>query len=515
MKAVVARLAAVALVLAAFAAVPSFAQTATATFSGILTVIWGDPKPGTRGTGATRFNLTEPNGTVHPLEFTPAQRGEAMQFFGKRVTVHGRAAASAAPNGKTPIVVDDITSAEPANGAPVQPRAKVRRKVLFVLLKFAGDTQMPHPVSFYTDELTNPQNPPAGSKALATINGFFNRTSWGQLQWDGDVAGKEGLNPTHWITLPHDKRFYANCSWSGDCANLDQIQADALAHLPLSVNWRAYDNINFVLNNDLDCCAWGGSFVSNSKVFGATWEPPWSQEASTYVHELGHSIGLPHSGWRYYAYDSHHDEMSRGNPARTGTCGSYKSANDHMAKESIICTEPGTGYIVAHKDFLGWIPAANKATFNSVGSKTFVIEANALGLGNRLKMVKICLPNRPCNGGDGSNAHFLTLAARIKASRYEKGLPSEGVVIHDVLMNRSPIGGHCFFNNQSGWAVPIDATPGDFNTATCKPQDVAGSGLMDMAFAVGKTYRNAPFGITVKVVRKTATTYTVRVTRTK
>ena len=517
MKTFAARFAGALLLLAALSG-SALAQVATAsTFNGILTVIWGDPKPGTASAGAMRFELTLPNGAVYPLQLAPGQQNEAVQLFGKRVTVQGRMAASATPGGRTPIVVDGMTSAEPRNAAPEQQvRAKVTRKVLFVLLRFKGDTQRPHPATFYTRELTNPLVPPAGSKALATINGFFNNTSWGNLHWQGAVVGANGFNSTQWFTLPKTKHQYAPCGWNGDCADLTQIQIDALALIDgAGVNWKTYDNINFVLNNDLDCCAWGGSFSHGGKVYGATWEPPWGQEASTYVHELGHSIGLPHSGWRYYAYDSHHDEMSRGNPARIAVCGHYTSANDGNILENIDCTEPGAGYIVAHKDYLGWIPAANKRTVNTVGKRNFIIEANARPLGSRLKMVKICLNSWACNGGDGTRARFLTLAARIKAGKYENGLPSEGIVIHDVLMNRGPIGGHCFFNDQSGWAVPIDATPGDFNTTTCQPMDKPGFGLMDMPFVVGKTYNNPVLGVTVKVLSKTATTYTVQVNKTK
>jgi hypothetical protein len=37
--------------------------------------------------------------------------------------------------------------------------------------------------------------PPAGSTTPATINGFFNKTSWGKLRWRAHVAGRGGLNP--------------------------------------------------------------------------------------------------------------------------------------------------------------------------------------------------------------------------------------------------------------------------------------------------------------------------------
>ena len=127
----------------------------------------------------------------------------------------------------------------------------------------------------------------------------------------------------------------------------------------------AYDTINFVLNNDLDCCAWGGGFTFNSKFYHATWEPPWAQHAETYVHELGHSLGLPHSGWKYYTYDLPWDIMSMHNGINGMLCGSYKSANSGNTTRNITCPEPGSGYIVAHKDFLGWIPAANQVLINA------------------------------------------------------------------------------------------------------------------------------------------------------
>jgi hypothetical protein len=350
-----------------------------------------------------------------------------------------------------------------------------------------------------------------------TINGFFFATSYGNLQWSADVAGVGGLNPTRWFTLPKTKLEYANCGWSGVCADLDGI---ATAGMTLAknagVDLTVYSNINFVINDDLDCCAWGGSTVFAGKVYGATWEPPWSQEAGTYVHELGHSIGLPHSGWVYYAYDSPWDMMSGGSSAKTVQCGTYRSANS-AAVEGISCTRPGGGYLASYKDVLGWIPAANQVVINAIGTKTVTLSAGATALGATIKMIKICLASAPCTG---ANAHYLTVEARINSYDYDKGLPGSGVIIHDFRKNRGPISGPCFFNDSSGWAVPIDRTRNDWRGS---PNCDAGGrvypnyALFNAQYLAGGTaYSNATWGVTVQVLsHPAASTFSVRVTRTK
>lgn len=477
-------------------------------FQGILSVVWGDPKPGVRADVGLRFSITYPNGTRVPLNIGADLRNVAVQHIGRRVAVRGHASVV---SGSQQIDVDAIE--EPEGGITPQ-AATGTRKVLFILLRFKGDTQSPHTPAFFKN-LTNPLTPPAGIPA--TINGFFAKVSYGKLKWAGAVAGVGGLNPAQWFTLPHDRAFYVNCGSKSACANLDQIADDGVALAKKAgVNVNNYDNLNFVVNNDLDCCAWGGSYSNGVKSFGATWEPPWGQEPSTYVHEMGHSLGLPHSGWRYYAYDSHHDEMSRGHSANTVQCGSYNSALFGGPNTPIYCTEPGAGYVMVHQDYLGWIPAARKATHSSKTTKNYVIEANSLPLGTKLKLVKVCIVGNACSGAEGSAARFLTIEVKLRAGKFDNGVPTEGVVIHDVKMNRrNTIGGPCFFNNQSGWAMPFDATPGDFNTTTCSPQDQAGYGLMNMPYVVGKKYTNATWGITVTVLSKSGNTFTVKVAKTK
>jgi hypothetical protein len=498
---------ALATAVATLGGVPAQAQQAGATrFEGVLTIIWGDPRPGAQG-GGTRFTLTTADGVEHRLDVGPGQRSAAVSAFGQRVAIVGRQSRNAA--GASRIVVDRVEALQ--SFAAPERRALTTRRVLYILLKFNGDAQEPHPTTFYRD-LTNPRTPPVGFTSPATINGFFFRTSYGRLQWQADVAGQGGLNPTQWFTLPKTKAQYANCGWDGVCADLNGIKDDGLALAAAAgVNLAVYDNINFVLNNDLDCCAWGGSIFYNGKLYGSTWEPPWGQEAATYVHELGHSIGLPHSGWRYHAYDSPWDEMSRGSSAQSVQCGTYNSANSGGAASGIFCNEPGGGYITAHKEVLGWLPPANRALLAAVGTKSVTLSANAMNLGTTVKMLKICLKGFACQG---NNARFLTIESRIRGVQFDDGLPGDGVIIHDFRRNRPPIGvgDPCFFNSQSGWAVPIDTTPGDWQPA---PVCSSTGALSNAQLTPGRTYRNNTLGVIIQVVRKQGTAYVVRATRTK
>ena len=494
--------------LAATACRVSAQEAAATTLEGTLSIVWGDPRHGHEG-GETRFELVKADGDVVRLSVDEKDQPAAYAAFGKPVTVTGR--ASAAEGVEPSLRAETIALRAPADAAIVPQVTTTTRKVLYILVKFKGDTQTPHSAGFYT-ALTNPKTASTTYKIPATINGYFDKSSWGQLQWQGTVAGNK------WFTLPKTKTGYANCGWSGACAQLTQLGNDAVALAKgAGVDVSKYDNISFVVNNDLDCCAWGGSFSYGGKVFGATWEPPWGQETGTYVHEYGHSIGLPHSGWKYYAYDSPWDEMSTGSTTQYVQCATYKSANDGGASRAVYCTEPGAGYITAHQDYKGWLPTANKVTISTTTTRTVTLDANARPLGSAVKMIKICIPGAACTG---SSAHFLTVETKRRLVQYEKGLPGDGVVIHDVQMNRGPVGSGnpCFFNTQSGWAMPIDATNGDWRG---QPYCDAGGrtfpnyALFNAQYVPGKTYSNTTWGIKVEVLSKTTYGYSVRVTRSK
>jgi hypothetical protein len=493
---------------------------ANVTFEGILSIVWGDPRFGSGG--ETRYTLNLPDGRVMPLQVA-ALESAAVHYLGKRVAVSGRLIsnqfATARREGASAVLADSFTIAPPpANQSALDVLGT--RKVIYLLLKFSDDTDVPHPPDFYLN-LTNPDTPPDGEVFAATINGFFKKTSWNQFSWTAAVGGMGGIGaPDGWITLPHPKSHYAPCNFDTSCVDFNAIGNDGTAlGRAQGITFTEYDNINFVLSNDLDCCAWGGNYFSSvdQKSYGATWEPPWAQETSTYIHEMGHSLGLPHSGWVYSDYDSPWDMMSARLAASFAVCGSYFSRNDG-ATTDLYCDEPGNGFITPHKDFLGWIPAANKVVTTAGSTVSVTLEGLALPLSSAIKLIKICLTGIPCSG---PTARYFTVEARTKglgaASQYDNAILSEGIVIHEFLGNRSPISGTCFFNNQSGWALPVDSSPGDYDSENC---DAGGRPYPDYAlnnaqWSPGQTYTNNTYGFQVQVGSKSGSTYALTVIPSK
>ena len=473
---------------------------------GTLIVVWADPHPELSTAGAIRYSLALDDGTVKELQLD-GEESAALLHFGKRVTV--------STLGSTDANAIAVHSIAPALQVEKGGGDAGTKKVIYLLLKYADDVDVPHPPSFYVN-LNNPDTPPPGEVFPSTINGFFKKTSWGQFSWVGDVGGAGGVGaPGGWLTLPHPKNYYAPCGYEAPCAQLSALTLDAMQlGRDAGINFSVYDNVNFVMSNDLDCCAHGGGFYSavEGKFFGATWEPPWGQEAHIYAHEMGHSLGLPHSGWVYYAYDSPWDVMSRRALAANVLCGSYPAMNLGGFPRDLYCAEPGNGYIAPHKDFLGWIPPAHAVVTDTSTSTTVTLEGLALPLGTDAKILTICIDGVPCSG---PTAHYFTVEARVKdlsaASQFDNGIVGEGVIIHEVRMDAPPAGGHCFFNTQSGFAFPVDSTPGDYDELACSfaAFPYPNYALYNAQWNPGQTYTN---GFSISVVSRSGSTFVVSTT---
>ena len=168
------------------------------------------------------------------------------------------------------------------------------------------------------------------------LNHYWRELSYGVANIDGStVVGPFVLpNPRSFYITPRPRRL-----------NLNMLATDCAQVGDASVFYPTYDGINFVFNQDLDCCAWGGrgtmTLDGTTRSWRRTWMPRWANTMSVFSHEMGHGFGLPHSSGPYgQVYDSDWDPMSGG-----GT--------SHATFGSIA---PHT--ISYHKDILGWIPAA-------------------------------------------------------------------------------------------------------------------------------------------------------------
>ena len=505
-------------VLAAFLSFPGTLFGQVQTFDGTLTIVWGDPDPAAGVGGETRYSIVLADGRTARLQLA-GQESLAESFFLRSVRVSGQllpaAAAASDPLDAGTIVVTSIAS---GLGGAAQRALSGPRRAIYLLAKFADDTDVPHPPAFYL-ELNNNDVPPPGSLVSATVSGFFKKTSWNQLWWIGDVGGAGGVGaPGGWLTLPHPRSQYILCSGFG-CANLGALENDAMAAgRAQGIDFALYDQVNFVFSNDLDGHAYGGGRFSpvEGKFLGMTWMSPEGQNTSGYAHEMGHSLGLQHSGWVYYPYDSPWDAMSGGPIASSQPCGSYLSALRGRNPTTLFCPEPGSAYIAQAVEDLGWLPPANVDITDTLSTRTVTLEALSLPLGSATKMIKICLPGYPCSGPWGSTARYLTVEARVRGlgstSQFDNGLPGDGVIVHEIYRNRLRPPGPCR-STIDALATPIDSTPGDYDAATCTSggRPYPNYGLFNAQVVPGQSLTVPTAGVRIDVVSRTGASYTVSV----
>jgi len=431
------------------------------TLSGILNIILADSE---KGKSSQVYYLHTSSGEY--VQIYPA-RPVPLNYSKREVVVTGTIVQLA--DRKTM----NATAIAVVGGALVSPVVSGTRRIAMLLLKYSDSSAYtPNDAAYYS----NLMNPTTNS-----VNTFYREESYGLLSIQADVYG--------WYTLPRPRSYYVYGSLTTCGVYFDRLVSDGVAAADPYVSFPQYDDVSFVMNDYLDCCAWGGSCTITvdgmTRSYGATWEPPWAQNIGVYAHEIGHSLGCPHTGFvGGNTYDSTWDVESGGTDFNPRLRGSYYSVARGQTV-NLYSYDP-CHHIAYHKINLGWLSGYYSEV--TTGTTTTVTVNALAGARTGLMAARVRIA-----GQDPSKRHF-TIETRTKIN-YDQWLPGEGVIIHYVDEDRvvSGIGG-----SGNVPAYPVDSTPG---TST----------LDDAQWIVGTTYDNVAYGLSISILSKADNSYQVRI----
>lgn len=443
--------------------------TAQETLQGYVNFLYGDPEPGSAEPGKAFVFLTDSNGDI--IAELDAPPWAANPYRGQRVEVTGQILPQT--GGEAPLLIRE-PAFELAPGVSPQDAQPVTgtRPYIMVLCQFPDVAGTPRTPAEYT---------PLYANAYPGLDHYFRQLSRDAVNLTGTTV------TTQWFTTTNTQAYYQTLAETNNQQALVELANDCANAANPTVNFAPYVGINFGFNSGWDCCAWGGGVYLTldgpQRLFSTTWLPPWAQTYEFLGHEMGHSMGMPHSSgpsWNPYTglsiYVSDWDVMSRagGTRAVAGPPFGY----------------PGQGTIAENLDLAGWMPA-NRIVNVPVGSSALV-ELDRLTVSPTTTdplMVKLPM--------GGSATRFYTVEARFLVNglqNYDQNIPANAVLIYDVdTVNRN---GNAL--NHGPALIVDDDTNRNLNDA----------GAM---WLPGETFSDTTNKIGVYVVSNTTNTYTVAV----
>jgi hypothetical protein len=373
------------------------------TVTGQLVLVWGDPQDN----GYPRYQvlLTDVSGRMHAFAVDAGDVSLVAQLqrvSGQRATLEVESPRPAVTTGfgvaplprirGVHMAAGTASPAALAHAVVPAPWTVERRPYAVVMCRFADVDSVP----FSREELTRMYLTGRGS-----TEDYYREVSRGRITFDGTTV-------TPWVRLPRTRSGYL----TGDSPNLAQLSTDCLGAADSIVDYRQVRGVGMHFNSAIGCCSWGGgttvAFDGPSRGIPAMWNMSWARSGVIW-HEMGHSLGLPHSGGPYFAtYDSRWDVMS--------------SAGGGLYFDQLF-GGGGSHFVGWHKDRLGLIPDSSRVEVTGPEWRGLV-SAHAEGDGPGAQYLTVPL----LNGAPGA---LLTIEARRRVG-YDLNVPSEGIVIGTV-----------------------------------------------------------------------------------